>query len=205
MQQSMDKLKHNFEQHNMVVFQVSNSQELLALLNEFIKDGTTVGCGDSVTLEQTGVFDYLRERNIVFLDKYQPALSHEDKRAIYLRNFTADTFITGTNAITMDGKIFNVDGNGSRVAPMIYGPEQVIIVAGTNKITENVEEAIKRVRQIAAPLDAKRLGKGTPCTKLNRCVDCSHKERICNDFVLIANQFVKDRIKIIIVDQELGY
>ena len=88
---------------------------------------------------------------------------------------------------------------------MIYGPEQVIIVVGTNKITENVDEAIKRVRQIAAPLDAKRLGKGTPCTKLDRCVDCSHKERICNDFVLIANQFVKDRIKIIIVDQELGY
>ncbi|NCD08757.1 MAG: lactate utilization protein [Negativicutes bacterium] len=205
MQQSIDKLKRNFEQHNMAVFQVSNSQELLTILNEFIKDGTAVGCRDSVTLEQTGVFDYLRKRDIVFLDKYRPGLSHEDKRAIYLRNFTADTFITGTNAITMDGKIFNIDGNSSRVAPMIYGPEQVIIVVGTNKITGNVDEAIKRVRQIAAPLDAKRLGKGTPCAKLGRCIDCNHKERICNDFVLIANQFLKDRIKIIIVDQELGY
>lgn len=205
MQQNLDKLRRNFEQHNMAVFQVSNSQEVLALLNEFIKDGTTVGCGDSVTLEQTGVLDYLRKKDITFLDKYQPGLSHEDKSAIYLRNFSADTFITGTNSITVDGKIFNIDGNGSRVAPMIYGPEQVIIVVGTNKITENVDEAIKRVRKIAAPLDAKRLGKGTPCTKLNRCVDCSHKERICNDFVLIANQFIKDRIKIIIVDQELGY
>ena len=205
MPQSIDNLKRNFEQHNMAIFKVSNSQELLTLLNEFINDRTTVGCGDSVTLEQTGVFDYLRKRDIVFLDKYQPGLSHEDKRVIYLRNFSADTFVTGSNAITMDGKIFNIDGNGSRVAPIIYGPEQVIVVVGTNKITENVDEAIKRVRQIAAPLDAKRLGKGTPCTKLNRCVDCSHKERICNDFVLIANQFVKDRIKIIIVDQELGY
>ena len=205
MQQNLDKLRRNFEQHNMAVFQVSNSQEVLALLNEFIKDGTTVGCGDSVTLEQTGVLDYLRKKDITFLDKYQPGLSHEDKRAIYLRNFSADTFITGTNSITVDGKIFNIDGNGSRVAPMIYGPEQVIIVVGTNKITENVDEAIKRVRKIAAPLDAKRLGKGTPCTKLNCCIDCSHKERICNDFVLIANQFAKDRIKIIIVDQELGY
>ena len=205
MQQNLDKLRRNFEQHNMAVFQVSNSQEVLALLNEFIKDGTTVGCGDSVTLEQMGVLDYLRKKDITFLDKYQPGLSHEDKRAIYLRNFSADTFITGTNSITVDGKIFNIDGNGSRVAPMIYGPEQVIIVVGTNKITENVDEAIKRVRKIAAPLDAKRLGKGTPCTKLNRCIDCSHKERICNDFVLIANQFAKDRIKIFIVDQELGY
>ena len=205
MPKNMDKLKRNFEQHNMAVFQVSNQQELFALLNEFISDGTTVGCGDSVTLEQTGLFEYLRKRDITFLDKYQPGLSHEDKRAIYLRNFTAETFITGSNAITMDGKIFNIDGNGSRVAPIIYGPEQVIIVVGINKITENADEAIKRVRQIAAPLDAKRLGKETPCTKLNRCVDCSHKERICNDFVLIANQFVNDRIKIIIVDQELGY
>ena len=205
MPQNMKQLKRNFEQHNMAVFLASNSQELLALLNEFICNGTTVGCGDSVTLEQTGVLDYLRKRDITFLDKYQPGLSHEDKRAIYLRNFSADTFITGSNAITVDGKIFNIDGNGSRVAPMIYGPEQVIIVVGTNKITKNVDEASKRVRQIAAPLDAKRLGKGTPCTKLNRCIDCSHKERICNDFVLIANQFVKDRIKIIIVDQELGY
>lgn len=205
MPHDIDELKRNFEQHNMAVFQVSDPQEVLALLNEFIKDRTTVGCGDSITLEQTGVFDYLRERDITFLDKYQPGLSHEDKRTIYLRNFTSDTFITGSNAITMDGKIFNIDGNGSRVAPMIYGPEQVIIVVGTNKITENVDEAIKRVRQIAAPLDAKRLGKGTTCTKLDRCIDCSHKERICNDFVLIANQFVKDRIKIIIVDQELGY
>ncbi|MGE4589040.1 MAG: lactate utilization protein [Acidaminococcaceae bacterium] len=127
MPQNMDKLKRNFERHNMAVFQASNSQEVLALLNEFIKDRTTVGCGDSITLEQTGVFDYLRERDITFLDKYRPGLSHEDKRAIYLCNFTADTFITGTNAITMDGKIFNIDGNGSRVAPMIYGPEQVMI------------------------------------------------------------------------------
>ena len=122
MQQNLDKLRRNFEQHNMAVFQVSNSQEVLALLNEFIKDGTTVGCGDSVTLEQTGGLDCLREKDITFLDKYQPGLSHEDKRAIYLCNFTADTFITGTNAITVDGKIFNIDGNGSRVAPMIYGP-----------------------------------------------------------------------------------
>lgn len=127
------------------------------------------------------------------MDKYHPSLSHEDKRAIYLRNFIADTFIAGSNAITMDGKIFNIDGNGSRVAPMIYGPEQVIIVVGTNKITENAAEAIKR------------LGKGTPCTKLDRCIDCIHKERICNDFMLIVNQFVKDRIKIIIVNEELGY
>lgn len=205
MTKELEKLIENFARHNIVVSRVKSNQEVVSLLDELIKDGTIVGCGDSVTLEQTGVFAYLRKRNLTFLDKYQEGLTSADKRAIYLKNFTADTFITGSNAITEDGKIFNIDGNGSRVAPMIYGPEQVIIVVGKNKITANVEEAVKRVRQIAAPLDAKRLGKTTPCTKIDSCVDCAHPERICNDFVLITGQFVKNRIKIILVEEELGY
>ena len=182
-----------------------DKKELLDLLLRLIKDGTSVGCGDSVTLEQMEVFEYLRERDIIFLDKFNPSLSREEKQELYLKNFTVDTFITGSNAITLDGKIFNIDGDGSRVAPILYGPKQVIIVVGTNKITTDVDCAIKRVRQIAAPLDAKRLGKTTPCFSLNRCIDCNHKERICNDFVLITGQFIKDRIKVIIVNQELGY
>lgn len=101
--------------------------------------------------------------------------------------------------------LFNIDGNGSRVAPMIYGPKQVIVVVGVNKITDILEEAMDRARNIAAPLDAKRLNKGTPCTKLGRCIDCKHEQRICNDFVLITRQFVKDRIKVIIISQEYGY
>lgn len=184
---------------------VQDKGELLELLRRLIADGTTVGCGDSVTLEQMGVFEDLRKRDVDFLDKYDPSLTREGKRKIYLKNFSADTFITGANAITMDGKIFNIDGNGSRVAPMLYGPEQVIVVAGTNKITEDVEAAVKRTRQIAAPLDAKRLNKSTPCTTLGRCIDCGHRERICNDFVLITGQFIKDRIKVILVNEELGY
>lgn len=105
----------------------------------------------------------------------------------------------------MDGKIFNIDGNGSRVAPILYGPRQVLVVIGINKLTPDVESAIQRARQIAAPLDAKRLDKSTPCTTLDRCIDCSHKNRICNDFVLITGQFNKDRIKVIIINKELGY
>ncbi|MDR1770674.1 MAG: lactate utilization protein [Hungatella sp.] len=197
-------IKH-LQRNNMAGYLVQDKNELLELLRKLIADGMTVGCGDSVTLEQTGVFEDLRNRDVDFLDKFDPSLTREEKRKIYLRNFSADTFITGANAITMDGKIFNIDGNGSRVAPMLYGPEQVIVVAGANKITKDAEAAIKRTRQIAAPLDAKRLNKSTPCTSLGRCIDCGHRERICNDFVLIAGQFVKDRIKVIIVNEELGY
>lgn len=161
--------------------------------------------GENDRTDELGVFDFLRKGDYIFYDKYVPGLTSEDKRGLYIQNFAADTFITGTNAVTTDGKLFNIDGNGSRVAPMIYGPRQVIVVVGTNKITEDVESAIQRVRQIAAPMDAKRLKKETPCTKLNRCVDCRHPQRICNDFVLITGQFVKDRIKVIIIDMEIGY
>lgn len=200
-QQTIKLLRKN----NMDGYYVHDSRQLLGLLDDLIPPGSTVGSGDSVTLEQTGVFEFLRNGDYHFLDKFIPSLTREDKRQIYLSNFTADTFITGTNAITMDGKLFNIDGNGSRVAPMLYGPEQVIVVVGVNKLTENIDEALLRTRQIAAPLDAQRLGKQTPCTKLGRCIDCNHTQRICNDFVLITGQFSKDRIKVIIVNQVLGY
>lgn len=198
---AMESLK----KHRIGAYLAADKEELFTLLNTFIPDHTTVGCGDSVTLEELGVLDALRKRDLVFLDKYEPSLTKEEKRELYQKNFFADTFITGTNAVTMDGKLFNIDGNGSRVAPMLYGPDQVLVVVGTNKLVKDTEEAIKRTRQIAATLDAKRLNKGTPCTTLDRCIDCSHKNRICNDFVLIAGQFTEERIKVIFVDGEYGY
>ncbi len=191
--------------NNMAGYFVENKEELLQLKASFMKKGETVGCGDSVTLEESGVFEFVRRGDFVFYDKHQIGLTPEEKRAIYLKNFDTVTFLTGTNAVTLDGKLFNIDGNGSRVAPMLYGPKQVIVVVGINKLTDTVEDAMERARQIAAPLDAKRLNKDTPCTKLGRCIDCRHEQRICNDFVLIARQFIKDRIKVIIVNQAYGF
>lgn len=205
MNQNITKLINSLEKNNMAGYFVNNTQELLTLLSKLIPQSSSVGSGDSVTLEDTGVFKFLRNGNYEFLDKFNPALSKEEKRDLYIKNFNVDTFITGTSAVTLDGRIFNIDGNGSRVAPMLYGPNQVIIVVGINKIVEDLDSAIKRTRQIAAPLDAKRLGKSTPCTKLDRCIDCNHKERICNDFVLITGQFIKNRIKVIVINESLGY
>lgn len=205
MNSKIEKVIFNLRKNNMAGYFVNNCDELLKLLPNLIAEGSTVGSGDSVTLDETGVFEFLRKGNYNFLDKFDPSLTREDKRQIYLKNFAADTFITGTNAVTLDGKLFNIDGNGSRVAPILYGPNQVIVVVGINKITDNVDAAVERTRQLAAPLDAKRLGKSTPCTKLNRCIDCKHEQRICNDFVLINGQFTKDRIKVIIVNEILGY
>ncbi|MGN6713973.1 lactate utilization protein [Anaerocolumna jejuensis] len=205
MEEIIQKTILNLQRNNMEGYFVENKEELLTLISTLIKRGEKVGCGDSVTLEETGIFEFLRSGNFDFYDKHRHSLTSDEKRELYIKNFSADTFITGTNAITADGKLFNLDGNGSRVAPMLYGPQQVIVVAGTNKIVETAEAAINRTRQIAAPLDAKRLNKDTPCVKLGKCIDCSHKQRICNDFVLISGQFIKNRIKVILIEGEYGY
>jgi len=158
-----------------------------------------------MTLFETGVIDFLREGNITFLDKYRENITSEEKKQIYIQNFSADTFLCSTNALTESGELYNIDGNGSRVAPMLYGPKQVIVVAGINKIVKNLEEAERRVRNYAAPIDAKRLNRKTPCTTTGYCMDCKSPDRICNDFTIITGQFIKDRIKVIIVGKQLGY
>lgn len=205
MDKIVEKAIKNLKRNNMSGYYAGNPAELHVIIGRFLKEGDTIGCGDSVTLEQTGIFDLVREGAYIFYDKHRPGLSSQEKRNIYLKNFTADVFLTGANAVTAGGEIFNIDGNGSRVAPMLYGPKKVIIVVGTNKLTGTVEEAIQRSRQIAAPLDAERLGKETPCTKLGKCIDCRHPQRICNDFVLIARQFEPDRINVVFLEGTYGY
>lgn len=205
LEKQVEKTIKNLAQHNMRGIYVKDEKELIKVLNELIQKNSVIGVGDSYTLEETGVLEFLRSGEFQFLDKYKEGLTKEEKKQIYIQNFSADTFLCSTNALTEEGHLFNIDGNGSRVAPMLYGPKQVIIVAGVNKLVANLEDAQKRVRNYVAPIDAKRLNKDTPCTKIGRCVDCKSPNRICNDFVTITGQFVKDRIKVIIVGKQLGY
>lgn len=196
---------YNLEKHNMKGIFVTDEEELKDVLTDLIQENSVVGVGDSVTLQETGILDFLRFGNYNFLDKYREGITSEEKKKIYIQNFSADTFMCSTNALTEEGVLYNIDGNGSRVAPMLYGPKQVIIVAGINKLVRNLEDAENRVRNYVAPIDARRLGKDTPCTKIGHCVDCKSPNRICNDFVTITGQFIKDRIKVIIVGKSLGY
>lgn len=197
-------IKH-LAQHNMMGIYVEDEIELIKVVKDLLEENSVIGIGDSVTLDETGILSLLQTGNYQYLNKYREGITKEEKRQIYIQNFSADTFLCSTNALTEDGYLFNIDGNGSRVAPMLYGPKQVIVVAGMNKLVANLEEAQKRVRMYSAPIDAKRLNKDTPCTKLGQCVDCKSPNRICNDFVTITGQFVKDRIKVIIVGKQLGY
>lgn len=198
---TLEGLKNN----NMTGYYVENREQLLKTLRNLISENSVVGIGDSMTLFETGVIDFLRNGKYMFLDKYRNDITSKEKKQIYIQNFSADTFICSTNALTENGELYNIDGNGSRVAPMIYGPKQVLLVASINKIVKDIDEAKNRVRNYAAPIDAKRLNKNTPCTKLGYCVDCKSPNRICNYFTIIARQFIKDRIKVIIVGENLGY
>ena len=204
-EKQIERTISNLEKHNMEGYFVNDEGELIDLLKKLIPEQSVVGVGDSMSLFETGVIDFIRNGNYKFLDKYREGISSEEKKEMYIKNFSADTFLSGTNALTEQGEIYNIDGNGSRVAPMIYGPKQVILVVGINKIARNIEEAEKRVRNYAAPIDAKRLNRNTPCTTLGYCVDCKSSNRICNDFVVIKGQFVKGRIKVVIVGKQLGY
>ena len=138
---------------------------------------------------------------------YNKTLAKNRKETIRLKknSLLADWFLTGTNAISSKGHIVNIDHSGNRVAAMLYGPENVIIIIGKNKIEETLEDAINRAKNTAAPLNAKRAGFNPPCVELNKCIDCNSKERVCNSLVIIEGQAQKDRIKLFIIDQELGF
>lgn len=195
----------NLEKNNMRGYFVQNEEEALKKIEEIIKEGDTVSVGGSMTLFETGVIDLLRNGKYKFLDRYEEGLSQDDIKEIYRKSFAADAYFTSSNAITEEGELYNVDGRGNRVAAMIYGPDKVVVVLGVNKIVRDLDEAVMRNREWAAPANAKRLDRKTPCSEVGYCMDCSSKDRICSDYVIIKKQLDEDRIHVIIVNKELGY
>ena len=195
----------SLEDNNMNGYYVKDREELISKIKELVKDGSMVACGGSMTLFETGVIDHLRTDRYEFLDRYEEGLNREELVKIFKKSFLADAYFTSSNSVTEAGELYNVDGNGNRVAAMLYGPEKVIVVCGSNKIVRDVDMAIDRNRQISAPANAKRLNRNTPCTKVGYCMDCKSSERICNEYTLIRRQGTKDRIHVIFLDEEFGY
>jgi len=204
------KIKENqiikaFEGHNMTCLFVENEQELKTYLKNILVNDKKVAVGGSVTLNQLGVIDLLRESDVQFIDRYEPDISREEMENRFREAFFADLFITSTNALTVDGCLYNIDGNGNRVAAMIYGPKEVIVIAGMNKIFYSEEEAISHIKKCSAPANAIRLKKKTPCTKTGQCMECHSPDRICSSYVKLGYQGKVNRIKVIIVEESLGY
>jgi L-lactate utilization protein LutB len=195
----------NLEKNNMEAYYVPNEKAVIDKITEFIKEGDTITVGGSMTLFETKIIDFLRNGKYNFLDRYVQGLNPEQLKEIYRKSFSADAYFVSSNAITENGELYNVDGNGNRVAAMLYGPDKVIVIVGVNKIVKDVHEAEIRMKYCAAPANAKRLNRKTPCAKVGCCMECDSPERICNDYVIIRKQGHKGRIKVIIVGKELGY
>ncbi len=212
----------NLKKKHINALYVPNRTEALSVILGMVHDGATVVRGDSITLEQIGVISALikRGKNRI-VDPFEKDTSgrflHKPEQAIkmYRKAFTADVFLAGTNAVTIDGKLVNTDGTGNRVAPMIFGPKKVILAAGVNKIVNDIDEARKRIRDICAPLDVKRyiLKHGQmeydvlPCAKTGLCTDCKNDLRFCCYTVIIEAAAITEhgRINVVLIGEELGY
>lgn len=193
------------EKNRMKPYYAANSAEMRDIVRCLVKDSKLITAGGSMTLKESGVTDMLMsEFAHAYLDR-SAGETREQVEEIYRRAFVSDTFLCSTNALTEDGELYNVDGNGNRVSAMIFGPKQVIVVAGTNKIVQDMAQAVRRVETIAAPKNTVRLGCDTPCAKTGECAHCRSNARICCSYVRLGQQRVQDRIKVIIVDEALGY
>ncbi len=191
--------KNNFE-----ALYVSDSKAALEEVMKRIPDGATVGVGGSITLAQIGLFDALKKRKIQLIWPFQQAQTDEERLQLFRRSFSADVFLSSANAVTEDGKLFNVDASGNRVGATLIGPKKTIIVSGVNKIVKDLGAAEKRVREWVAPQNAKRLNRKTPCVETGVCVDCSSPDRICNIYVTLAKRPARIEMVVILVGENLG-
>jgi L-lactate utilization protein LutB len=170
-----------------------------------IPDPVTIGVPGSWTLRELGVLETLEERGNVILNAGIPGLDEEERMKTWRGQLTCDVLLTGSNAVTADGCLVNTDAIGNRVAAMIFGPGKVIVVAGINKVVKNLEEAQARIRNVAAPINNKRLERPNPCLKTGECMDCRGPARICNVTSILHKCPRFTEIHVILVGEALGF
>ncbi len=200
-----NRVKQALEKKRFLCDVVENAQEARELVKSLIPNGASVGFGGSMTLNETGIKEMIRSMDVVYQDRDNPALSREQLHEVLREAFTADVYVTSTNAVTMQGELYNIDGLGNRVAAMIFGPKKVIVVAGYNKICKDMEDAKRRLCMIAAPMNTERLQKDTPCRQIGECCNCNSEQRICDAFVELKRCHEKGRIHVILVKESYGY
>ena len=194
----------NLKRRHIEGFYCPTAEEAVQKVSELIEDGNSVTWGGTMTVRDLGIPDYLRSRGTLEVLDRDLAVSPEEKQAMYLRAFTTDVYLTSANAISEDGVIVNIDGNGNRVAAITWGPKKVIFVIGLNKVAQNVEAALTRARSTAAPTNAARFDIQTPCQADGVCHNCNSPQSICNYIHFLRNS-PKGRHVVVLVGEELGY
>lgn len=205
---SLDICAKNLGKHGFEVEIVSSLEEAGNRLREEIEKihPQTVSYGDSITVRKTGIVEELRQRkDLMFHDGFNPDLSREENMEERRKGLIADLFFTGINAVSVTGSLHWLDMVGNRIAPLSFGPKRVVLLTGKNKLVSTPEDAVKRIKEIAAPQNvARHPGFNTPCAKTGKCHDCNSPQRICNAWLTIERCFPKGRILVILIDEELG-
>ena len=203
-----DKLIAAFKRRNITCEVVPSRAAALKRAQELIQPGQSVSFTGCKTANQCGMHRWLREtageNDFTLYDPYRPGIDWPERFEINKQGILADWLLAGANAITKAGEIVNLDGTANRVAGISFGPKKVLVVAGINKIVDNLEAGIKRVRDIAAPLNSKSLPLGNPCEVDGKCHDCSKPTRICRVWGIVEGQMDPERMTVLLVEEELG-
>ena len=186
---------------NMTGYYAKTKEEALSIALSLIPEGSSVTMGGAMSAHEIGLVEALKAGNYNFIDRDQ----YEDKRAAMLMAYDADVFLTSANAMTEDGVLVNIDGNANRVSAIAQGPKKVVLIAGMNKVCSDVDSALKRARNVAAPINAQRFGLNTPCSKTGACMDCKSPDTICCQFLITRYSKHPGRIHVILVNDNLGF
>ena len=198
------RLVKNLQSRHFDAYYCANKEEALAKALELIPEGVSVGWGGAQTAEDIGLLEAIRKGPYQAIDR-DTAKDMAERVAIMKKALLADVFIVGANALSLDGQMVSIDGNGNRVAAIVYGPDSVIVVAGMNKVVATLEDAVQRARTVAAPMNKQRFPLNTPCEVTGACADCKSESCICNQLLITRNSKPAGRIKVILVGEELGF
>ena len=186
---------------NMTGYYAGSREAALRLALALVGEGASVAMGGAMSAHEIGLVDALKAGNYSFIDRD----AYEDKRAAMLAAYDADVFLSSVNALTEDGQLVNIDGNANRVSAICQGPKKVVFIVGMNKVCPDLDSAMKRARNVAAPINAQRFGLDTPCCKTGSCMDCKSPDTICCQFLITRYSRHKDRIHVILVNDNLGF
>ena len=196
-----NKVIKGLNSRNMTGYYAKDKEEALKLALELIPEGSTVTMGGAMSAHEIGLVKVLKEGNYNFIDRDD----YEDKREAALLAYDADVFLSSANAMTEDGILVNIDGNSNRVSAIAHGPKKVVFIVGMNKVCPDVDSAVKRARNVAAPINAQRFGIVTPCTQTGSCMNCKSADTICCNFLITRYSRHTGRIHVILVDESLGF
>lgn len=204
----LEDLKKALEENNFEVFLADNAAQASDIVREEILPKTgakSVSWGGSMTFLDTGLYKSIKENSALeVLDTFDKNISPEENLERRRQSLLVDLFITGTNAVTETGQLINLDMTGNRVGAITFGPKNVVILLGRNKIVGDLDEALYRVKNYAAPTNAMRLDKKTPCVKTSYCEECKSPDRICNYWTITEKSFPKGRIKVVLINEDMG-